>query len=381
MSSPTVLTLYYKPKPGGFFKRILLMMNACLEAGWPVHYISLEPFPIKHERLTWHPLPCPFRKHEGLLFWSWFFLTTPWFVLWVGLQTRFDLIAIASPVYGWIVKPLKLLRRIPMVLMLLSKPAFTTGTREHYKFLAKVEHWMERSGIRSADLCLANSVGNHQGWARELGALADKIDVLPNHVEAPKCDPEQERIRLREDLNLDPETFLFTTSGVLEEHKNLEYLICAFSRIKDPDTALILFGEGPLKIHLKQVALALGIQKRVVFAGWREDASSLITGCDVFVFPSLREGMSEALLEAAAGGLPCMVSNIPENREVIPGEEQHFPVDDADTLGQMMNLWRTDPLHLARMKLATQEAVKPFVFDWKKRWRETVSEKFKNRWA
>ena len=75
-----------------------------------------------------------------------------------------------------------------------------------------------------------------------------------------------------------------------------------------PNTGLVIAGDGPVRARLHGLARDLGIADRVIFLGFREDVDDLLAACDLVVLPSLREGLSIALLEAmAAGKLNCTV--------------------------------------------------------------------------
>ncbi len=105
---------------------------------------------------------------------------------------------------------------------------------------------------------------------------------------------------------------VFGTVGRLVPTKGQSYLIDAFSRVqkKIPNSRLVIVGEGLLFNKLAKQTDELGISSRVLFTGYREDVLELIRGLDVFVLPSLAEGLSIALLEAMASRLPVIASNV-----------------------------------------------------------------------
>jgi glycosyltransferase involved in cell wall biosynthesis len=105
---------------------------------------------------------------------------------------------------------------------------------------------------------------------------------------------------------------VFGTVGRLVPTKGQAYLIEAFSRVqkKIPDSRLMIVGNGPLFKKLTKQAEELNISSTVLFTGFREDVLEIIRGVDVFVLPSLAEGLSIALLEAMASRLPIIASNV-----------------------------------------------------------------------
>lgn len=374
-----VLTIYYKHRRGGFCKRFRLKVEAYLKAGWQVHYIAVEPYPYSDENLIPHILPCPFQKHSGLFFWAWFFTFTPLYALALGLRHKFHLISAATPVYAWISGPLKALRRIPMVTLLWTKPQFTTDCHEDYQSLNKLENILERWGIRWSDWMIANSEACRAAWIERYRLDAEKIEVYPNHVDAPLFKKEEQRQKLIEDLKLADDAFILVNTSIFEPHKNLEFLIAAFSHVDFEQAILVLIGAGDQRSHLKKVARALGVAERVIFTGWRDDARELLQGSDLFIFPSLREGMSESLLEATTCKMPCLVSAIPENMEVIRNPEQHFSPHETNELIQKINRCIEDKNHYDYLLRQTEADGNRYVFDWGKGWVERIQSFMNNK--
>jgi glycosyltransferase involved in cell wall biosynthesis len=102
----------------------------------------------------------------------------------------------------------------------------------------------------------------------------------------------------------------------------------------------------------------------VIFTGWRENARELVQGSHLFVFPSLREGMSESLLEATTCKLPCLVSAIPENMEVIRNPEQHFNPHQTDDLIQKLNQCIESETYYGDLSKKTETDGNRYIFDW-----------------
>ncbi|MGE0434560.1 MAG: glycosyltransferase, partial [Planctomycetota bacterium] len=84
-----------------------------------------------------------------------------------------------------------------------------------------------------------------------------------------------------------------------------------------PDAALVIVGGGPLHETLREQARALGVAHRVFLPGHRSDVAGVLAALDLFVLPSLIEGMPGALLEAMLTGLPCVATDCPGTEELI----------------------------------------------------------------
>ncbi len=360
-----ILTVYYKHKPGGFCKRLRMKIEACLERGWRVHYVAVEPYPYTHENLVPHILWTPFTRHDSIAFWIYFFLTIPFFILWVAWQLRPDLISVFSPLYACLCGPAKKICNIPMLTFVRSLPYRSTDfAYRGSPFAALFERALDRFGIAFSDRLLANSETVKAEMLRRHRRAAAKIGVLTNHIEPVDFDRDVQKRELAEAFSLNRQAFVIATSGILQQQKNQDVLLKAFAEAAVPHSVLLLIGDGEAKEELKKLAEELGVAKRAVFTGWRDDVADLLQGADLFVFASAQEGMSNSLLEALAADLPCLVSNTPENREVLLNPEQYFSPASPETLAKKIRLAAEDSAHHERLRAATRTDRERFVFDW-----------------
>jgi len=137
---------------------------------------------------------------------------------------------------------------------------------------------------------------------------------------------------IRQELRIPLGATVIGTVGRLVSQKGHKYLLAAFALIKDefPGARLLLVGEGSRMDELKNYAKGLSVDKEVIFAGLRRDIPQMLSAMDIFVFPSLWEGLGNALLEAMAAGKPVIATNIPPIREVINSEQAGILVPPAD---------------------------------------------------
>lgn len=158
-----------------------------------------------------------------------------------------------------------------------------------------------------------------------------RIVVVPNGVAAPSGDGSGVRCRYRI-----PDDHLFALAvGRLAYQKNHEILLRALARVER--VSLVIAGEGELRDHLERIAREFGLENRVHFAGevGKQVVADMMLAADFFLMPSRFEGLSNALLEALAAGLPVVVSDIPAQTEVldVSGELSvglRVPPDDLD---------------------------------------------------
>lgn len=114
---------------------------------------------------------------------------------------------------------------------------------------------------------------------------------------------------LRAEFNLPSDSKIVLSVGELNKNKNHQVIIRALAHLKDSNIHYFLAGNGPLKDELAQLTEQLGIKDNVHFLGYRRDIPSLLKNADVYAFPSLREGLGMASIEAMSTGLPLVTSN------------------------------------------------------------------------
>ena len=128
---------------------------------------------------------------------------------------------------------------------------------------------------------------------------------------------------------------LFGTVGRLAEGKNCRRLIEAFALASRSvsNISLVVIGTGPLEQELKDLAISLKIDQQVLFLGYRNDVPTLLQNLDVFALPSLplREGLSLALLEAMASGLPPLTSGTGCMKEAVGDSSCGWLIDPEDS--------------------------------------------------
>ncbi|TLS35783.1 glycosyltransferase family 1 protein [Pseudalkalibacillus caeni] len=138
----------------------------------------------------------------------------------------------------------------------------------------------------------------------------EKVKVLNNAVNVEEfkyC--EKTRARIRKDLDA-KDQLVIGHIGRFNKQKNHDFLIEIFKEIqqKKPDAILVLIGDGNLRKDIEKKVAILGLSSKVRFLGIRNNISELMQGMDLFLFPSLFEGLPVVLVEAQAAGLKCVVS-------------------------------------------------------------------------
>ena len=139
----------------------------------------------------------------------------------------------------------------------------------------------------------------------------EDIKVLNNAVNVEEFLFNKEtRQKIRQELNVRDE-LVIGHIGRFNKQKNHDFLIDIFKSVveKRPDSVLVMVGEGDLKPQIEKKVSDLGLSSNVRFLGVRSDIADLMQGMDLFLFPSLFEGLPVVLVEAQAAGLKCVVSD------------------------------------------------------------------------
>lgn len=166
----------------------------------------------------------------------------------------------------------------------------------------------------------------------------------------------------RAELNIPLDAFVVISVGELNENKNNKVIISALEKLKNKNIHYILCGVGDKKEALKEMAESSGVSENVHFLGYRTDIKALYNASDCFVMPSYREGLSRSAMEAMASGLPCILSDIRGNRDLIENGSGGFLCKPDDVIGfseAMLKLYG-DCLLCEKMKEYNLKKIKDF---------------------
>jgi L-malate glycosyltransferase len=168
------------------------------------------------------------------------------------------------------------------------------------------------------------------------GAPGANISIIPSGVDIERFRPpsDEERIAARHKLGLDDATIAIGAVGALEERKGHRYLLQALALSETlRSSRCFIAGEGSIRAALEAEAARLGIARRVMMLGRIDDVRAVLAAMDIFVMPSLKEGLGVAALEAMASGLPVVLSRVGGLAGLIENETNGLQVAPADAEG------------------------------------------------
>ena len=143
------------------------------------------------------------------------------------------------------------------------------------------------------------------------------------------------RNKIRKELKVKEDVHVYGHVGRFVYAKNHQFLLNVFSDIlkKDPNSYLLLVGDGELKSSILKQAKELKIEDRLLLPGLVNNVHEYLQAMDYFIFPSNYEGLGIALVEAQAAGLRCIKS------DVIPNEVDITDLVEASSLNDSSELW------------------------------------------
>ncbi len=201
-------------------------------------------------------------------------------------------------------------------------PIIYTAHGFHFFKGAPLKNWLfyypiEKFLSKYTDQLICINREDYQRAKRKF--YAKRVTLIPGvgidveRIQSLSIDKEKKR----EELGISLNKIIILSVGELTKNKNHALLIHSIAEMRKEEICCLICGKGEEEQYLKKLAVNLGVEKQIVFLGFRKDIDSIYPIADIFVFPSLREGMPVALMEAMASGLPVVCSNIRGNRELI----------------------------------------------------------------
>lgn len=169
-----------------------------------------------------------------------------------------------------------------------------------------------------------------------------KVVIIPNGVDLARIDAAADSDwTLAERADVDPDSVVVGTAGLLEEQKDHATLLCGLAAARSDSKSpleLVVAGDGPLESDLRALASDLGVADSVHFLGRldREEVYAMLAAIDVYAMPSLWEGFSAAAVEALASGTPAVFSDIPPFRLPYDDVALFHPTGDHDALADRL---------------------------------------------
>jgi glycosyltransferase involved in cell wall biosynthesis len=220
----------------------------------------------------------------------------------------------------------------------------------------------ERLLMSGTDCVVAAAQSVRDFYIRQVHADPAKVDVIYNAVDFAHLQPTADRDQTRRSLGIPADAAAVAVVGRLTEQKGHRYLLDALAHTPSLDRVhLLVAGDGDLRAALPDCAAALGLSSRVHFAGIRRDVGNLLHAVDLFVLPSLWEGLPLALVLAMAAGLPVVATRVGGVAEIVEDGRTGLlvPPADAAALGRAVARLIADPARARALGDAARVEVRP----------------------
>ncbi|MCZ7403143.1 MAG: glycosyltransferase family 4 protein [Candidatus Methanoperedens sp.] len=245
-------------------------------------------------------------------------------------------------------------KKMPYIVSLRGSdvPGFNNRFSLQYVFLKPIikKVWSEAGAV------IANSKG-----LKELALKTSpnqEISVIYNGIDTSEFKPDFNKTDNSHHLRI-------VCVSRLIKRKGIKYLIEAIGKLKDKSIKLNLVGEGNQEEELKKLSKNLGISNMIEFKGYigHEKITEIYKNCDIFILPSMNEGMSNALLEAMASGLPIIVTATGGTSELLERNGVVVPIGDSSAIAQAISELMDNPEKRRRMGIKSREIAERM--EWK----------------
>lgn len=351
---------------GGFLSKFEMNdVHILQEYGWEVHYASNFQNPVYEldwdellkEKIHAHPIPIEkspihlaanfraFRQVRRLID-----------------REGIDLIHCHNPMGGVVARlAARFSRRKPRVI-------YTAHGLHYYEGAPKI-NWLlfypvERALARCTN-CIITINSEDCESAKKLhlrqGGIVRQIHGVGVDMERFQPRPEMREV-VRSGLGIPEDGFHIVTAAELNENKNQSLVIQALKRLNDRGIYYTICGKGPCRQRLEELIRQNGLEDRVRLLGYRTDMEDILQSADCFAFPSRREGLGIAAVEALACGIPVIASDNRGTKEYMQDGINGIvcPSDDLNVLCKALRKFRTDPAYRARLGAQCRPSVARF---------------------
>ena len=166
----------------------------------------------------------------------------------------------------------------------------------------------------------------------------------------------------RSEIGVEQDNIAVLSVGELNDNKNHETILKAIAKLARKDITYVICGLGDKEEYLQKLAKDLGIENNLILLGYRDDVIEICKCCDIFAFPSKREGLSVALMEAMAAGMSVVCSQIRGSVDLIEEKKGGFlcSADDSETFAENIGRLVENEKLRFQMSEKNKEVVKKF---------------------
>jgi len=174
-----------------------------------------------------------------------------------------------------------------------------------------------------------------------------------------------DRSEKRKELGISELSTVLITVAELIPRKNHIQVLKALSKLNKTNFHYLVVGNGESEQQLKKAVNELMLQDKVSFLGFRRDVPELMASSDIFILTSRHEGLTRAIMEAMAVGLPIIATDVRGNRDLVKSGENGYlvPLDDVETTSQVIKKLISSPELRNSMQEKNKEKARAYALD------------------
>ena len=375
-----MITWEYPPRiVGGIARHCSGLAGALAKLGHSVHIVTLD-FPgapsyeeIEGVRIYRTPIEL---GHPNFIVWTLIFNHfIEKRVAMLSRDVKFDILH----AHDWLVAPASIASKHYLRLPLVSTIHSTEVGRSHglhnpdSYLIDGVEWWLtyESKRIIVTSNAMKREVEDH------FHLPSEKIDIIPNAIDASKYNIPVDRGNVKRRFGIDPSERIVLFVGRLVPQKGVEYLIMAAPKIveRHPDARIVIVGDGWSKDYLLSLAASTGCQHKITFLGFisDQDLIEIMLSSDVLVVPSIYEPFGIVALEGMAAGIPIVASNTGGLAEIIEHDRTGFLAykENSDSIAWGVNRILSDPGYASWLVQNAKRKIRE-VYSWDAVARRTI---------
>lgn len=242
-------------------------------------------------------------------------------------EKQFDLIYCQQPVGGLMGRLIAKKFKIPCIYTAHGFHFFKGCSIVNKLVYKTVEKWLSKY----TDILITINDEDFEAAKKMKAKKVFKINGIG--MDFNKYEPLKEsKVQIRETLNLTNDDFVIVTVAEFIKRKNYDTMLKTVKELKNrgQNVKFLICGRGKEENDIKAKIKELDIEEEVMILGFRKDINRILTASDVFILASFQEGLTLSVIEAMSYGLPCVVSNVRGNRDLIVDSKGGFVVETAN---------------------------------------------------
>ena len=370
------MTAMYTIRRGGAYDRFIMLLEAFLERNCETHCLSLTPIPINHSYFHNHVMYLPLKTVDGFIAKLAVVCLFPLWSFWIAWRKKIDLIIAFGSLYAFLQGFSKWILKRPMVTFIRGSSYFGLTIQNSPRYFFHFNKLVEYLGLQFSDRIITNNLAVRDEMLKTLGERKNiDVQILYNSIPPMNIREPEDISKTKEKYGIPEDAKVLVTAGILNRGKNIETLINCLPKIEVNNIYVLIVGDGKTGADLRYKDFLQGLTKKsgvggqIIFTGWleKEDLWKIYLTSNLFVLPSLSEGMPNALLEAIGLDLPCLGSRIPGVVDILQYEELLFDPYDNEAIAEKVKQFFSNAEVRNRILELCHERKKAFDFDWKER--------------